>query len=79
MLVRREEPNTLQATFLEAYKETSPTFLALASTLAGPENLAIAVLGDTDGDKYRDAGHFTAPAALEADSVHEHIGIFAGN
>ena len=76
MFVRCEQPDAIQATFPEAYEEAAPAFLAFACALACSEYLPVAVFGHPYRDKYRDAGHFAAPAALQVDAVNEHVGVF---
>ena len=78
VLVRGEQAHTLQAALLQAFQERFPALLALARAFRRAEDFAVAVAVHAYGHKHRHAGHFAAPAALQVDAVHEHVGVFAG-
>lgn len=63
---------------VQAFKDVvrpyaTPAFLAFACALACSEYLPVAVFGHPYRDKYRDAGYFAAPAALQVDAVNEYV------
>ena len=75
VLVADNEPDAGKASFFEPDEEASPALVVFLHAFGSTEDLTIAVLIDADRDEYRDVLDFTAPAALQVNTVHVDIGV----
>ena len=72
-----DQPDALQAAFLEMFEESAPASPVLLGPLANAENLPITLAVHTDRHQQRHIANFAGPAALEHDAVEIDIRMFA--
>ena len=75
--VRDDQPDAVQAAFLEMFEEAAPTRFVLFGAFADAENLPIALAIDPDRHQQRYVAHLARPGALEHDAVEINVGMFA--
>lgn len=60
-------------------KEIGPPATVFLVAFDHPENLAVSLATDTDGDQYRDIADLTTPGAFKDDAVEVNVGKFLCN
>jgi electron transfer flavoprotein alpha subunit len=75
--IRYDQPNAVEAAFLEMLEEYAPASLVLLGAFTNAENLAIAVAVHADRHQQRHVAHLASPAALEHDAIQVDVGMLA--
>jgi hypothetical protein len=72
-----DQPDALEAAFLEMLEEAAPARLVFLGAFADAENLPIPIAVDTDRNEERHVADLAGPAALKHDAVEIHVGMLA--
>ena len=75
--IRYDQPNAVEAAFLEMFEECAPASFVFLGAFADAEYLLIVVAVHTDRHQQRHVAHLASPAALEHDAIEVDVGMLA--